>query len=78
MWCRMAELLRTSYDRLGNRVTFAWDSPPTAQDKLWALETFKKARGLRFVQKWHEWDPPQKKPAMRVDPCEHGFARSRC
>lgn len=73
----MADLLRTSYDSLGNRVTFAWDSRPTDADKTWALETFKKERRLRFVQKWHEWDTPKKKARMGVNPCQHGYQRSR-
>ena len=73
----MAELIRTTYDSLGNRVTFVWDSRPTEADKTWALDTFKKARGLRFVQKWHEWDERKPQVGLHVDPRAHGFTMQR-
>ena len=73
----MADLLRTSYDSLGNRVTFAWDSRPTDADKTWALETFKKEGRLRVVQRLRGRRSCRNGHQQHVDPRAHGFTMQR-
>lgn len=68
----VADLLRTTFDRLDNRVTFTWDTEPTREDKTWAMEQFKKTHP-GYHAKWHEWDPKPSANGCGVDRRAHGY-----
>jgi hypothetical protein len=68
----VAELLRTTFDSLGNRVTFTWDAEPTPEDKAWAMQEYRRAHP-GYHAKWHEWTPKPSTKGGGVDRRAHGY-----